>query len=91
LASEFVKKKDFTNVQSKKIDELELLKGEPIFSDLESFALNDGYIISILKNSVNEFQSVVSMQNQSIRHVKIQKGIENRKEIILSYSKLYSY
>nr|WP_315422506.1 DUF4844 domain-containing protein [uncultured Pedobacter sp.] len=50
--------------QSKKIEELELLKEEGIFLDLESPALTDGYIISILKNSANEFQKVV-IQNGS--------------------------
>lgn len=50
--------------QSKKIEGLELLKEEGIFLDLESPVLTDGYIISILKNSVTEFQNVVK-QNGS--------------------------
>lgn len=59
-----LRKKDFMIGQSKKIEELELLKEEGIFSDLENLALTDGYVISILKNSVTEFQNIVK-QNGS--------------------------
>lgn len=48
--------------QTEKIEKLELLKEGVIFLDIDSPTLSDGYIISLLKNSVNEFQTVV-LQN----------------------------
>jgi len=50
--------------QSRKIKELESLKEEGIILDFESPILTDNHIISILKNSISEFQSVVT-QNGS--------------------------
>jgi hypothetical protein len=63
--------------QSKKIKELELLKEEGIFLDHESLALTDGYIISILKNSVTEFQDVVKQNgNDDVFRAVISSTIE---------------
>ncbi|RQO79680.1 hypothetical protein DBR40_01595 [Pedobacter sp. KBW01] len=50
--------------QAKKIKELELLKEQRIFFEVESPALTDVHIISILKNGVDEFQYVIK-QNGS--------------------------
>jgi len=87
--------------QSKKIEELELLREEQIFSDLESYALTDGPIISILKNSVDEFQSVVKQNGnddmfrevisstiKKIEENKIELDTEDKEAVCLYFEKM---